>query len=100
MINNRILIKICGHESEKVTGSWRKQRDENFDESHRLSNDTIKMNYRWCGVRKNVSCGEKLRSSERLQWKNVQETSQFRKLSLDGKIGFIWRKEVASGELL
>jgi len=66
-----MLMKICGPESEKMAGGWRKLHDDNFDESHCLSNNTYKMKYRCFDVRKNVTCGENVRNSDRLLVKKV-----------------------------
>ena len=64
-------MKICGPVPEKVTGGWRKFHDENFDESHCLTNDTNKMKYRCFGARKNVTCRENVRNSDRRLVKKV-----------------------------
>jgi hypothetical protein len=81
-INNRILMKICGPETGKVRGGWINLHGEDFDESRCLSNDTNKMKYTFFGARKNVTCGENVRRSDRRLVKKLVGNKSITKIKL------------------
>ena len=83
VFENRVLRRIFGPRTDKVTGEWRKLHNEELTDLYSCSGDKIEKNEMGGGWGR----GE---AYTRFWWRNLRERDHFGEPSVDGRIILRW----------